>query len=80
MVKRLVIASLVTTTHTLHTGLSAIFGDGHIEWWKHHCVLMSFPIFVHMYIFNFIDDTSCSCQTVKQWKHLVYVLLVFLES
>lgn len=31
MVKRLVIASLVTTTHTLHIGLSAIFGDGHIE-------------------------------------------------
>ena len=28
MVKRLVIAALVITTHTLHTGLSAIFGDG----------------------------------------------------
>ena len=51
MVKCLVIASLVTTTHTLHTGLSAIFGDGHIEWLKHHCVSMSFPIFLYIHIF-----------------------------
>lgn len=51
MVKRLVIASLATTTHTLHTGLSAIFGDGHIEWLKHHCVSMSFPIFLYIYIY-----------------------------